>query len=226
MGYTRYWETTGNKYDQRTIEIIKKIIEIAEKEYDIVLRSHDGTGEPIVNEEYIGINGDAYNELSYESFVIINGEDTGFNFCKTARQPYDIAINAILQLMKQQKIISKYRSDGNNKEKLAKELLKKAIKEANKKYILEAYDKDHDIYETLAEHKEIDTLKNIVNIIMDGVEPRMENGEPVDWFLITDNDTGTPIWYFDMYETKWKEYQSPPTPNKNTKKEGAPHDQS
>ena len=164
MGYTRYWETTGNKYDQRTIEIIKKIIEIAKKEYDIVLRSHDGTGEPIVNEEYIGINGDAYNELNYESFVIINGEDTGFNFCKTARQPYDIAINAILQLMKQQKIISKYRSDGNNKEKLAKELLKKAIKEANKKYILEAYDKDHDIYETLAEHKEIDTLTKLIRI--------------------------------------------------------------
>ena len=219
MGYTRYWEGTSKKYDAKTIDIVKEIINIAQNEQGIVIRGPDGTGDPIINEKLIGFNGDRENNLNYESFVVANGTDIGFNFCKTARQPYDIVVNATIQLLKKEKVIIRCSSDGDNDEKQAKTLLRKAIKEATKSYILEAYDKDNDIYETLAEHKEIDTLKNIINIIIEGTEPRMQNGEPADWFLISDNNTGNPLWYFDMYEKAWKKYKKPPKPNRNTGKE-------
>lgn len=219
MGYTRYWEGTSTKYDDATMDIIKEIVNIAKSDYGIIIRGPDGTGDPVISKEYIGLNGDLSNNLEYESFVVPNGTDFGFNFCKTARQPYDIVVNAIMQLLKKKKVIIKCSSDGENEEKQAKALLKKAIKKATKSYILEAYDKDHDVYETLAEHKEVDTLKNIINIITQGKEPCMKNGEPVDWFLISDNNTGNPLWYFDMYESTWKKYKKPPNPDRNAGKE-------
>lgn len=219
MGYTRYWENTDTKYDDTTIDVVKAIITIAEKDYNIIIKGPDGTGDPVINHKSIGLNGDRSHNLDCESFIIPNGTDFGFDFCKTARQPYDIVVNAVIQLMKKKNVITKCSSDGDNQEKEATNLLSKAIKEATTMYVLEAYDKDNDVYKTLAENKQIQPLKTVVNILISGTEPRMENGEPVDWFLITNKRTETPLWYFDMYEKEWKKYKKPPKPAISNEKE-------
>ena len=209
MGYTRCWITTGNFYDAQTVKVIKKIIEIAKTDYNIKIKGYNGTGKPTVNTKQISLNGDKNNNLENETFFVENGVKTNFDFCKTARKPYDIVVNAIIQLLEEEDIIQNPRCGEGNNEKEAKELLQKAKKLTQNKLVLEAYDKDNDIYEALIEDYDIDYLKNIINIITNGKEPKMSQGEPVDWFLITNTHTGTPIEYFDMYEKTWKKYTTP-----------------
>ena len=55
------------------------------------MRGGNGYGEPVFNPDYICFNGDEEHQQGYETF------DIGFNndfctFCKTAKQPYDIAV--------------------------------------------------------------------------------------------------------------------------------------
>ena len=80
----------------------------------------------------------------------------------------------------------------------------KAMRQRNK-FALEIYDKDNDVYETIAENDDINILREKAIAIADK-NPTMNSGEPVDWFLITDCVAETPIEYFDMYEKAWKKY--------------------
>lgn len=207
MGYTRYWKCSENKYDQEIIDTINNIIKIADEDFGIALRSGDGTGSPIVNLECISINGDGYNDLDYESFVIINGEADGFNFCKTARKPYDIAINAILQYLDDEGIVYNITSDGPNMEKHASELLKKATKTNDRRYTLEAYDKDNDVYYRLLFTDSIENARELgTELTKHDWNMFMPSGEPIDWLIITDTKTNTNIEYFDTYDKKWHPY--------------------
>jgi len=58
----------------------------------VPLADWDGTGEPEVSDERISFNG--VGDDSHESCVI-NREETGFSFCKTARKPYDPIVGAV-----------------------------------------------------------------------------------------------------------------------------------
>ena len=57
-----------------------------------------GKGKPVITEREISLNGDESRREDYETFCIPNREaDFGFhNFCKTAHQPYDEVVTAIL----------------------------------------------------------------------------------------------------------------------------------
>ena len=204
MGYTRYWKTTENKYDADAINTIKNIIKIAKEDYGIIIRGPDGFGEPIINDDYIALNGDGENNLEHETFLIENGKPDEFNFCKTARKPYDLVVNAIATFMFDEGFIDSYSSDGPNDENTAKVILKKAMKQKSK-FTLEIYDKDNDIYETIAENDDINVLRQKA-IDISSKNPTMNSGEPIDWFLITDCTAETPIEYFDMYEKTWNKY--------------------
>lgn len=91
MGYTHYFP--GLKTNEIFAEGVRDIVAAAE-ELGIKVRGADGYGEPVITGDIIALNGDAEENLDYESFVI-DGED-GFNFCKTARRPYDAVVTAIL----------------------------------------------------------------------------------------------------------------------------------
>ena len=63
----------------------------------------------------ISINGTHENDLSHETFFISNNGD-GWNFCKTARKPYDYAVREIIKAAEKEKLITDVASDGENNE--------------------------------------------------------------------------------------------------------------
>lgn len=92
MGYTHYFNTLVP--DERLARITKEIV----KESAVTICGGMGTGKPVITEREISLNGDESRREDYETFCIPNREaDFGFhNFCKTAHQPYDEVVTAIL----------------------------------------------------------------------------------------------------------------------------------
>ena len=61
--------------------------------HDIILRDGFGDGEPTINNELISFNGDGENGLAHETFLYnFDAKPFKFEFCKTARKPYDQAV--------------------------------------------------------------------------------------------------------------------------------------
>lgn len=119
MGFTRYWENSKNLIDDKTLETIKNIIDIAKQDYDI-----DIDVKALTN-MYIKLNGDESKGLDHEDFVI--DLTPGFNFCKTNEKPYDIVVNAILKLLESTNKIHDVEKDDDSEEEKAEELLNKAL---------------------------------------------------------------------------------------------------
>jgi len=55
------------------------------------MRGGNGYGEPIYNPDFICFNGDEKHGQGYETFYISLKNDFS-TYCKTARQPYDVAV--------------------------------------------------------------------------------------------------------------------------------------
>ena len=103
---------------------MKKCVSI----YPFELASGNGTGKPIFQDNKVCFNG--VGDDSYEScYFALDNEDYGFNFCKTARQPYDGAVClALLCFKKYFGEDFSYSSDGNSEDegwKLATEIFNK-----------------------------------------------------------------------------------------------------
>ena len=111
MGYTRYWVRTEKPITEDFVEEVKEIIRDCAKK-GIAIRGCDGKGKPLVTTEIISLNGNADYNLYHESFVI-DGE-IGFQFCKTARKPYDYAVRKILKKAKDYGLVTNVSSDGAN----------------------------------------------------------------------------------------------------------------
>lgn len=113
MGYTRYWERTEKPITDDFIKEVEEII-IDSAKKGIAIRGWDGSGKPILNLTRIALNGNgkADKDLSHESFVI--DDEIGFQFCKTARKPYDYTVRKILKLAKDYGLVTKVSSDGAN----------------------------------------------------------------------------------------------------------------
>lgn len=117
MGYTHYWDKKG-KFNEKQFTVftdkVKTIIEsIApegplggvwwkctedglEDQISIVGGSGEKNSKPILSKDEVCFNG--FGDEAHESFYIQNNDDSlnNFNFCKTARKPYDIAVTASL----------------------------------------------------------------------------------------------------------------------------------
>ena len=119
MGYTRYWERTDKTYDENFVEQINTIINKCNS-LGITLANGFGEGSPEVNLDKIWINGPEENNLGHETFAIINTTNEhflkGFDFCKTARKPYDYAVREILKIAEEEGIVTDVHSDGDNTE--------------------------------------------------------------------------------------------------------------
>ena len=90
MGYTHYTRGYLMLHDDFLADV-QKIIDAS----DAVIRGWDGTGEPTVSNAEIRLNGDAFEDLDHETFVLVDGVNHS-TFCKTARKPYDEVVTAIL----------------------------------------------------------------------------------------------------------------------------------
>jgi len=130
MGYTHYWKKKTSHTDDK--ENFKKVLADAKKllkhlpascksagecypEDPIELFGGCGTGEATFTEEEIRFNGDESKGLDHETFLVTPNE-VGFEFCKTARKPYDLMACAVLISMKKHMDGFEYSSDGDKED--------------------------------------------------------------------------------------------------------------
>ena len=115
MGYTRYWNRTNKPMDENFVKFCNEVFKTCAK-LGIKLGNGYGVNEPIARISIIAFNGDALKDLDHESFVLDDGIGTGFNFCKTARKPYDYAVRTILREALTRGYITDLSDDGINEE--------------------------------------------------------------------------------------------------------------
>lgn len=94
MGYTHYWEIKEPIDANAWSKLQKGIQQIVGTAQDAGIDIKDDS-----NADQIFFNGVGAGE--HETFVLEQG-DLGFEFCKTAGKPYDMAVTASLILLKQE----------------------------------------------------------------------------------------------------------------------------
>ena len=159
MGYTHYWRfkkspksvENGAESFKMAVEAAKKCIAKVPSEiptvlyhwnkekqgYDISdgtlpfkLCGGNGEGKPKFDDDVVCFNGDASKDHDHETCYLSMDSD-GFDFCKTARKPYDVAVCITLICFKHFfGDLFEYSSDGNIGEgeegwKLANDITKK-----------------------------------------------------------------------------------------------------
>ena len=110
MGYTHYWtpkaENTKEEFKEFS-KACKKLHDELPKTTDtaggycsddpLEIRGGRGDGEPVFTADAVYFNGNAERDLDHETFYIERtNEDSLWNFCKTARKPYDLLVVACL----------------------------------------------------------------------------------------------------------------------------------
>lgn len=109
MGFTRYWNRTDEPITAGFVSFVKEVVDDCEKR-GITICGGDGSGKPYIETDAICINGNGEKNLEHETFYI--GPATGFNFCKTARKPYDYAVKTILDEAQSCGLVRDVSSDG------------------------------------------------------------------------------------------------------------------
>ena len=140
MGYTHYWEfknrvapqdiKNGKEKFKGAVKLFKACLAECngktrypnwgensfKYEVPMQLAGGNGCGEPIINETEVIFNGVRKDDNWNESFIICVDRD-GWDFCKTARKPYDTAV--CLALLSFKKVFGddfEYTSDGGETE--------------------------------------------------------------------------------------------------------------
>lgn len=108
MGYTSYWNTRkvkGNITPEQIENVLKETRIFKRKKplystsagqddrtHLLYLRGGDGTGNPEFTNTHICFNGNGKEDMDHETFYFGFNEKSDFEFCKTARKPYDFAV--------------------------------------------------------------------------------------------------------------------------------------
>ena len=100
MGYTHYFQQKKEISDDAWSNICKdtKVIISGLKKSKIKLTSNHPS-KVMVDEVAGYINFNGVGDEEYETFAISKGFDSQFNFCKTAQNPYDLAVTATLMIV-------------------------------------------------------------------------------------------------------------------------------
>jgi len=109
MGYTHYWTWNTEPDDKKLWECLKDMFRVTEHLKD-TLAGWDGNGYADFEPRGIAFNGKGGN--AHETFCFPG--ETGFNFCKTAYKPYDLAVTTCLLIARSYFLPSELRigSDG------------------------------------------------------------------------------------------------------------------
>jgi len=111
MGYTHYFDqnTDATPAEWKAItEDFSKVLKRLDPVVDIV-DQYDGNHPPQVTDGHISFNG--RGEEGHEDMFVTRKKD-GYQFCKTRRKPYDIAVMALLAIMDRHSDAWKIGSDG------------------------------------------------------------------------------------------------------------------
>lgn len=93
MGYTHYWRHTKLN-DEAWSEFLDDVIKIVnDPQIKELLADGRGEREPEVFDIAVRFNGKSPDD--YETFTFLQS-GTGFDFCKTAQRPYDMAVCLVL----------------------------------------------------------------------------------------------------------------------------------
>lgn len=140
MGYSHYWIQLISVPPSVTLKIIEEIKLLFSKLNDVQLRGADGSGDYIINDHMILFNG--CDDLAHEPFVFkfneppCGGIIRGFNFCKTIRKPYDIAVCLALLSIANNFRLFMFSSDGDYDDwKPAIEMYEQHIRKLNFKFV-------------------------------------------------------------------------------------------
>lgn len=96
MGYTHYIRTDKARISKTAFKKITADVKLIESHLDTagIITLHDGLGEEkgvVYGDNYLAFNGK--DDEGYETFYIsISDDEDTYNFCKTARKGYDIAV--------------------------------------------------------------------------------------------------------------------------------------
>ena len=113
MGYTNYWTPTNSftkKQRMAMVDFTEKAIKLS----GVKICGLDGTGKPELTGKRIGFNGCEADGHDHESFILL--ADNDWNFCKTARKPYDVVVKACLLYGEEIGIIRDWAFDGDKSE--------------------------------------------------------------------------------------------------------------
>ena len=117
MGFSHYWTPAKNVEDdawQDFIEVFEKMLDHVNRKMgiDIVNGYGDEDTHAKITDEVVMFNG--LGEDSHETFRLNRGGE--WDFCKTARKPYDLLVVATIHLGEQFGIIKEWSSDGDEDE--------------------------------------------------------------------------------------------------------------
>ena len=166
MGYTHYWklpqakDLDAAKYKAFVNDVKKLMTNLPahstsagayHEDEELAIRGGLGVKLPEMNEKHVWLNGDSSTGMYHETFVVVasTGDDEdemrwyrGFQFCKTARKPYDILVCAALLSLEHHfgRRTTQVTSDGNFEDwepaiKLYRETLKRPVKRSIVNYL-------------------------------------------------------------------------------------------
>jgi len=115
MGYTHYWDKKSEVDENEYKAALKDIAKIVNSKKNILADGNGDKGTKPTTAGEISFNGIDAN--SHETFFLPKtaGEMKSFDFCKTARKPYDVVVTACLCRLGEVKGIS-VSSDGSPSE--------------------------------------------------------------------------------------------------------------
>ena len=105
MGYTHYWEIKKPLTEEVLKDISEKtqqIVALAKEDGIVICNGMGEEGsEPTITPTCVSLNGCESEEEdnAHETFYL-SLEDIGFQFCKTARKPYDAVVVSVLKYCK------------------------------------------------------------------------------------------------------------------------------
>jgi len=97
MGYTHYFSQERSFTNQEWLNIcdmVRQVFDHCASHNIELLSEYDSTNPPELTDKHIRFNGK--EDEGHETFYINKKHDLDFNFCKTARKPYDRAVCLVL----------------------------------------------------------------------------------------------------------------------------------
>lgn len=103
MGYTHYFRLRGKapskeQWEKILARVVDEVFE-ADKYEGILCEEYNKEDRPaVVNDQFITFNGKG--DKGHETFYLSRLNQQDFDFCKTARKPYDYAVVDVLRIVK------------------------------------------------------------------------------------------------------------------------------